>query len=639
MNQMKKIKILYGQSRMLILLSLLMTGLLGNISCNKEKSGPEINYGAGKLLVSVKGIKEGIGGGFLKVSKVGTPGEAFQPEGKVIKGKEFDLTIRSKQTSSFSSSAGFKAAAEPRVSSMVDGMKYRLLLYNKATNTFEQSVELESGVMTEVSISQGQSYDWYAYSYNLSDAIADPSDPVAPKIPTFKDKDLLYSKGTIDPIEGDINLAITFEHKVAMIAVEINSAGMSGDISDIKANIQAAPFINTGDLNLLSGLPENVTPYVPDQLVFSDKTTGNAQVKVANMYTADPSGFSSFTLDITSMTLLYNNNSTEEIITSAQPKSILFDDFTEAATQGVRYIGEVLMTRNLTLKKIAHLSRDMNLGYSAIANMFGTGSSSVFLKDPLNFSSGGHVHVDGFDSKQVTSDNFVDRTVQDFSPDVMILSKLYLMNEANVDALVSYVENGGVLILGTDKDPNFLPEIDGHLSFLRKIFKNPSLNFVDVSEGSVVLPLIYRDDAISNGPFGSIEGLNWGKNAKGDVGNALGLVGLPLDDIVVYSQGNPLNSTGVDAVTVFKHKTLNLFWIGDGGWLANPNTHGVNQNIDDYPFAISTDTHFPILDNNFGHASATLPGGSWSVANSILFGNVMYWALGQSEVSGYNSSN
>ena len=108
---------------------------------------------------------------------------------------------------------------------MAIGIKYRLLIYSvdDGIETYFTTSEVTVGTSDfKITLSPGKTYNWYAYSYNNSNAIPLPIDLNTPFIPSQTENPLLYTKGTITLGDTEQRVSMTFQHKVAKIEVIVN---------------------------------------------------------------------------------------------------------------------------------------------------------------------------------------------------------------------------------------------------------------------------------------------------------------------------------------------------------------------------------------------------------------------------------
>lgn len=88
-----------------------------------------------------------------------------------------------------------------------------------------------------------------------------------------------------------------------------------------------------------------------------------------------------------------------------------------------------------------------------------------------------------------------------------------------------------------------------------------------------------------------------------------------------------------------RSSNLNFIWFGDGGFLSNENANGSpypSNTIE--PFvAPSSGGFFPVQKAAYGYAGNGFAIGGMQVQNSILFANMIAWAVKQAEFSGINT--
>ena len=145
----------------------------------------------------------------------------------------------------------------------------------------------------------------------------------------------------------------------------------------------------------------------------------------------------------------------------------------------------------------------------------------------------------------------------------------------------------------------------------------------------------YLADPILNGPFGDVRGKFWGEDAS----YAALLENLPTDEIITYSNGMPVNGSGIPAdrtnmVSAFRHKTKNLLYFGDGGFTSSGGggIPYITFSATLCPFNWNTSTMFPIPHPSYGAYSAQM-----EVYNSQVWCNAMAWAIDRAASHGINA--
>ncbi len=145
----------------------------------------------------------------------------------------------------------------------------------------------------------------------------------------------------------------------------------------------------------------------------------------------------------------------------------------------------------------------------------------------------------------------------------------------------------------------------------------------------------YFADPIMNGPFGDVRKKQWGEDAS----YCAILANVPTDEIILYSNGMPINGSGfqadrVNMVSGFRHKTKNLVYFGDGGFTSS-GTNGqpyIVPNGTICPLNWDTSTMFPIPYPSYGSYLAQM-----AVYNSQVWCNVMAWAIDRAANHGINT--
>jgi len=290
----------------------------------------------------------------------------------------------------------------------------------------------------------------------------------------------------------------------------------------------------------------------------------------------------------------------------------------------------------------------------------GNRASYRMVMAPINFgtTSTSTVQVQGFSITGVNATNSsipappsitsrpTDATVQaalNNKPDIVIIGWGMIYSPAMIDAFIDYLHKGGVMII-MNKYSNSTRADDSEAPFFSKLFgttvtagtiTNASGSVLGggSSYGSIFRLATISGDPILKGPFGDLNGLLWGN----DYFPATYMSGIPAGKIITYSGANNIANTGSfnPGITMFRHATFNLFWVGDGGFLSNELTIGTYGSDNIEPFA--TDANLkPIAKVNFG-TGATYGGTGQTVHNAPLFANVLAWAIQQAENNGINS--
>lgn len=297
-------------------------------------------------------------------------------------------------------------------------------------------------------------------------------------------------------------------------------------------------------------------------------------------------------------------------------------------------------------KRILVLGNELLHGYNI--SLSGTGSNKV-LTSPKNFGRGEDAVVksDGFEFVngnepgigQRTSDIIVDNgnelkairkvLLEDaYKTDIVVLTQnTYMEYQTQIaDVLVQYLNKGGVIVAFWEANG-----LKSASNFMNRVFGTTNITDVSAHQNGAIYSISNINDEILNGPFGDVRGKQWGEDAS----STRVLQNLPLDQIDIYSTSHNI-STSLDipkpGITGFKHKTLNLVWFGDGGF----NSSGTNgrpdvPNMVATPFWWDETTMFPLAKPNYGYAT------KYPVSNSIIFCNIMAWAIQRAESNGINT--
>lgn len=219
--------------------------------------------------------------------------------------------------------------------------------------------------------------------------------------------------------------------------------------------------------------------------------------------------------------------------------------------------------------------------------------------------------------------------------DIILITYDLTPNAVQRANLVNYVNKGGVLI--------YLDQVGDapHGAVIQDIFGLSSApSFARIGTNcNYLLKFSDIDDEILNGPFGDVRGLQWGE----DYDNTQGLTSIPTGAIVYTSGVNAYTgqqgggaAANVQA-TMMRHPTKNFFWCGDSG-LIHGGTSTSNTNT---PFWVGSVTRngatypkYPVAKPNYGNQTAS---GRMPVYNSVVFANVIAWALRAADENGINT--
>jgi len=282
---------------------------------------------------------------------------------------------------------------------------------------------------------------------------------------------------------------------------------------------------------------------------------------------------------------------------------------------------------------------DTNLGLAKMflntAN-FGTEDRSTFkVETPIMYPSSEVQSltldvINGYIADNATStDNNRPVDIIFMSYDANIAS-----DQAVLDALVHYVKEGGLIIMLNEHMTT-----GANVPFIKQLFDNPAITLTsgDAIPGgkSFIQKIPDIDNEIFNGPFGDLRG----KYCGSDNGHDDAFDWLPTEDLEwsvstlnYNSDSDTSNKGSVNQTFMFKHKTLNFFWCGDGGYGSAGD--GTVNNVW-YPVALSgAPDYHPIPHTNYGNTNGSK---TVSVYNGQFIANLLAWAMYQAEVNGINT--
>ncbi|WDF68334.1 hypothetical protein PQ465_18830 [Sphingobacterium oryzagri] len=162
----------------------------------------------------------------------------------------------------FRSSGRSTAGGNKMVTAMPNGIRYRILLY-RSNGVFWDSQEATAGTALNINVARGETYTWYAYSYNDNQSVANVSNTSTPTVPTGTTRDLITASGTVSiTATGSTHLPITFSHRTNRIGIELNTLGMFANLNSATVTLTGTNF-TTGTLDLRTNVISGATSYTP----------------------------------------------------------------------------------------------------------------------------------------------------------------------------------------------------------------------------------------------------------------------------------------------------------------------------------------------------------------------------------------
>ncbi|MEN5379545.1 fimbrillin family protein [Sphingobacterium kitahiroshimense] len=244
---------------------LIFLGISIFASCSKEGNNEApVTGNETMLVVTVTGIKEvqsSTGLGLKNKAKL----TANTQVSTIIQHNTFDVQVSmpdeipQRQVVKQKGVSNKATLTAPQADVPASGITYRLYLFKKNDGGFVSSTALRFGTPGQLHVSRGTSYIWHALSYNNTEEI--PNITGANSIVTLpENKDVLYASGEFtvpDNENAQVALPITFSHKFARLAVEINAMGLFADMtaltSGVKIGAGSAGTINNAALDIKTG--------------------------------------------------------------------------------------------------------------------------------------------------------------------------------------------------------------------------------------------------------------------------------------------------------------------------------------------------------------------------------------------------
>lgn len=639
-------------------------------SCSKldeDKGGqPELSKGA--ILVNVQGIEDLPELNNLKlqsnvansasVSHIGA--KASLPSKLEIVG-DFTFDISSEEvgivtdqsivnhtlpTSGKSKALGNNKAA---IVNMTNTTTFWLLVYNSVTNACVFSKQLTASPSTTFDLPIGQTYRWYAYSYNDNVNITAPDDN-SPVITTMTNKPFLYSSGVFSTAEDvSSNITITFKHKLTQLKVQLTAQDEynTSNIDNLKAEF-VGDYLKTSEFNIKTGkrVIQSTGVSVGD-LVFS----GTGTTKVASTYYTADSLLSEYKVQIKELSL---GGVTYVKADFPNDGVATFSSYTDVV--GKVLFGKLNLSRILPIRDILHYGPLNADGHEA---WLSTSRSGAFIRNKENYGnlSNSIVKIKGLNhySANNTVAGDLAQKIDQYKPHIVIASISTTTSTADFNRLKTFVDNGGRVIFMSNINTTTVQ------TFLRSIYNYSGLTLIyrDGGAGAVYKCVnfftFYRPDQ-NNFPGTNVSYKDitpFGADPYGSYFGAHSSSGL-LSSSFNWSYNNqPILITGYSVNfgvsrdnTYYPAQIANTYptsfiHIGDGGFLVGAAS---NSSLTSYPFVTTSDNK--VSSKPYGRASGTgelydaaeagKPAGYWQAKNSSIFANAFAFLLLQSTYrSGY----
>lgn len=275
----------------------------------------------------------------------------------------------------------------------------------------------------------------------------------------------------------------------------------------------------------------------------------------------------------------------------------------------------------IAAKKILHLGDSSVWGYSAYLK-----ASRNMLNAPNNFGpySSSLVKYEGFSNNayHLYATNTTPSELASLlneRPDIVIIGYAYAIDTDEAVLLRDYVNSNGILIA-------FIQDATSSQNLARQIFNDNTITASVANAAGALYRLPSINDLILNGPFGDTRNGWWGEDASA----TCYLTGSSINsNATIYNTTVTQSSSTNLGITFFKHNSKNFIWNGDAGFISNSLENGTYVSSTICPFATNSTSNFPVT-KTFGFPAQ-------QVSNSILFANMMAWAIKQAETNGINN--
>ena len=637
---------------LLIVSVVLITG------CSKTKKEEEVDAGeAVDLIFKVEGVDSDITMPNTKSSAANTnyvllPTNAEENQETFVK-DDLIFNVRSDQSADESGFEDLKKYGTKSVP-MGNGIRYRLMVYTQA-NVLVASIEVTAGEAKNVGVTSGQTYKWFAYSYNTSDAIPAPN-ATNPVLTTPTTTPLLYASGQITPTAPGTVLPITFKHQLTQLRMEIKESSGFRAILSATGEFGLDDYVKTGTFNILTGAIGTLASANVSTVNFTTEAGASGTKQVMHYYTADH-GINYYTVKVNSLKVQYTSTTQRTLNSNSFPNGGYTGAFgfgpTPVNKKGYVLKGTLDITFALPTMRILPFSNgNASDGY----RLDPATAAGAFLREPANFGpTSKYVGI-----KSLTIDPPSTATLAVGSstgwnrfkalmtnpatyPDVLIVANWFnYLDDACWDLVKQYIDRG-VNVLYTHDDATLegtyaargIGNIMGSpVSLERNVESYGVYKVTDTPTGAADLDIL-------NGPFGDARPYHIGQDR---VGTSY-VTGYNGPNAIVYSN-HAQNKTAPSkpGMVFFRHKTKSFFFVGDGGFYLNEKVTAVTSFTED-PFRFNPATKFPALAQ-YGQAAVNgspaygTPGtnvnGGFTIANSIIFGNMMAWMLNRAHYHGIN---
>ncbi|WBL22697.1 hypothetical protein [Zunongwangia sp. HRR-M8] len=280
-----------------------------------------------------------------------------------------------------------------------------------------------------------------------------------------------------------------------------------------------------------------------------------------------------------------------------------------------------------TKKRLLSIGNDKD-GYGY--NFSGNAASNSLITSPINYGdlanstvdfNGWSEIIDGTNAPGAV--NLKQWTTGKNPVDIIIIGFSWNPSEEEASILIDYLNNNGVVLL-------FSEATTGLEILFKKLFNSDDIKTGYSHPAGALYEFSSNNDDILNGPFGDIRQKAWGEDAS----STNFVTGIPSSAITVYSHNTDISQANpdieLDKITAFRHNSLNLIFVGDGGF----NSNGSNTSDTVTPFMLDAN-NFPVFKPSYGRGPDSR---DKDVYNSVFTANAIAWAIKMANSYGINSN-
>ncbi|GHE39872.1 hypothetical protein [Sphingobacterium griseoflavum] len=306
--------------------------LLLQAACSKGTSEESVAGDMTEITVNLTGIEGEVSEELLLQSSAGRKSQSaqlLQGETQAYSFPAFDAQVEQPVDDDYAvnglpkvnqvrnTAGGKRMAAVP----LAPRVRYRIVLY-RANGTFHDSQQGIVGSPLRINVARGETYTWYAYSYNDTLDVADLANYNNPVVPTGTTRDLITASGTRQiTASGNTPLNVVLQHRTNRVAVEVNTMGMFSTLSAVTVTL-GGNYFTSGTCDLRTGAVSGASTYTTPVLTAANlpnlpgTTTGDQ--KVAYYYTLSNTAIPTMRVTLTNLSVTPYGTATPRNFTGQQ---------------------------------------------------------------------------------------------------------------------------------------------------------------------------------------------------------------------------------------------------------------------------------------------------------------------------------